>query len=258
MSQYRDPLAAIREQIATKRTRVQEQMQTIVPFLWALATPSERDQVRALRAQAVADPDDFAALTTVDSALDALLAILERMAASAEWFDGEWPEAAPMSHPGTPADRWLTDDSVFAHHDDLDTRVGKLLGAPRLEMWGTGYIARGFFGRVPVVFKTVPVSTEADDFRSSLRLRLAVPCSLTLSPTIIRADEAGAAIVGARVRAAIERLAERAGAAYVLDHEAKVAWTSDAAQQRADPIPFEAMGALAALYIGSMRARLGR
>jgi hypothetical protein len=256
VSQYRDPLAAIREQIATKRARVEDLMERVAPFLWALATPDERDHVRALRGQASSDPEDLAAVTFVDSALDALVASLERITTPMQWFEGEWPDAAPLTDPGIPRHAWLPDDALFALHDDLDVRVSKLLGATRLEMWGTGFRARGYFGRVPVVFKTMPISSDATDFRSSLRLRLAVPCSLTLSPTAVLADALGTTIAGARVRAAIERLAKRGGAAYVLDQEAKIAWTSDDDEQRTDPIPFEAIGALAALYMGSWRVRV--
>jgi hypothetical protein len=258
VSQYRDPLAAIRDQIGTKRGRVKELMLVIVPYLWALATPGERDEVKALRIQAAAEAEDFAAVTAVDSALDRLIELLEQIAASAEWFAGDWPDAPPPTHPGTDYDRWHTDDKMFDVHDSLDMRVGKLLGAPRLEMWGTGYRARGHFGRVPVAFHTTTTGRSRVRFRSSLRLHLATPCSITLAADGERTDPAGAALIGARMRAAIERLAPRAGSAKVVETDAKIAWASSPEEQRADPIPLEAMGALAALYIESWRARLGR
>ncbi len=252
MSQYRDPLAGLRSQIATRRVRVEELSRAIRPVSWALATPAERREIAELRAGAAAEPTDLATASAIDARLVALESALEGLVSAAQWFARDTGEAPPVSYPGGKPEAWLTDDAISAFWDTLDARVAALLGAPRLLVWGEGYRARGWLGVVPVQFATRPFALGA--FSSSLRIRIVQRCDLVMAGReVLRADRVGARVATGRTAQAMRALEDRDAQLRILRSAAKITWKSTPREQERDAIPWEAIAALASVYVAARR-----
>jgi hypothetical protein len=181
VSHYRDPLAGLKSQVATKRARLEEQERALSPVLRALLPSRLREAVHALRPRSQADGESIEVLSDADSALDVILALHEEaltLAPSLRECDRDVPD--PPS-PGMPPPWLFEEPYLLKVRDALAAQLLESHPDARLARWGDfGYIARFRVAEAPfafVVSSEVMADTESVAHHKS-SLRTTVPESV--------------------------------------------------------------------------------
>ncbi len=177
MSQYRDPLAGLRSQVATKRAALFDREREVPPLVRALLPPALRRTIAELRPRADDGGDDLAALTAQEAALDGLLSAYEEAAALAPKLRTPPDEVPDPPRPEIPAP-WLIEEAPLVRvNAALTARIHALSdGDSWLARWGDfAYISRLRLHGAPLVLHvalSVPQNggpfREVDSFTSTL------------------------------------------------------------------------------------------
>ncbi len=199
MSIYRDSLAGLKSQVATKRAVVASREHDLSPVLRALLPARLRDALVDLQPRAFASGDTMEALTDIEAALDAILALYDEAVDLAPKLR-ECPDEVENPAPPGMSPPWLMEEpSLVAFREAMRERVLRITTDTYLARFGDfAYIARFRIGSAPyaVVAKAHVLPDDAQVARYTLILRTSVPeslPSLVLSPQGLL-HEVGAAL----------------------------------------------------------------
>jgi len=180
VSEYRDPLAGLRSQVATKRGVVASRGAALSAVVRAVLPADVLDRLRAYEARIEAAPETMEALAEIDSALEGLLAVYDEIA-----FIAPALLAYPLDVPDPPrpaqAPPWLIEERPRLEIRALaDARLDELTPGTALVRWGDlGYVARFSFGEVSFVYRLeVHASDDHTIGPFSCALRTSVPSAL--------------------------------------------------------------------------------
>ena len=276
MSHYRDPLAGLQSQVATKRAVIESRAHEVSPMVLALLPESLTRKLEELAPRAFAAAETMESLAAADAALDALLEAYDAALAKAPSLrisDDQVTDPAPPRMPPP----WLYEEPFLrALRDAMDARVRSVDGEARVSRHGDhAYVARfrvgGPFSFVIAVAMTnaQPVFTSYECFLRtsvpealpSLQLRRegarhAVGRALHLAHEIAVGDVAfdaqfwiqgsarTTAVLTPSVRAALGRLAPRSPVLHVGDAMATLSWTGTGGSSTQHLLPVAALDVL--------------
>lgn len=152
MDLYRDPLAGLRSQIATKRGLIEGHERALPALLRALLPPALLEALARPSPPAEADPDSVDGLVSVENELDALLAAHDEAAALVPKLR-ECPDEVP--DPPRPALRppWaIEEDPQLDHRAALTRRLAVVEPEAFLVRWDDAtYLSRFKLAGAPLV-----------------------------------------------------------------------------------------------------------
>jgi hypothetical protein len=177
VSQYRDPLAGLRSQVATKRAALGDREREVPAIVRAMLPPALRTAIEELRPRADAQGDDLEALTARESALDGLLAAYEEAAALAPKLRKPPDDVADPPRPALPPPWLIEEPALLRVNEALAARIEALTdGASWLARWGDfDYLTRLRLHGAPLVLHVACAHPEpghfshVDAFTSTLR-----------------------------------------------------------------------------------------
>jgi hypothetical protein len=180
VSQYRDPLAGLISQVATKRAALEDRVRRLSPAA-ASMLPERLTRVFAeLITTATAPAEDLVTLSSAEAALDALLDAYDEALALAPGLCACPDDVADFDEPAQPRPWLIEERALLAFRRSAEARLAAITrGASTLVRWGDrGYLARMNIGGVPLVY-TGEYSTRDGtvDFADS-KLRTSVPRAL--------------------------------------------------------------------------------
>jgi hypothetical protein len=170
VSQYRDPLAGLRSQVATKRAALEDRARAISPIVGAMLPPAIRNAMADLGPRAATGAEDMKGLSEQDAALDALLAVYDEAIAIAPTLVG-LPDTVPDPQRPKLPPPWLFEEPFFVRFKKaLTKRVESVAdGEAWLVRWGDfGYLSRIRVEGTPLVF-LAHGDDQLGTFRSTLR-----------------------------------------------------------------------------------------
>jgi hypothetical protein len=153
VSQYRDPLAGLRSQVATKRASLADRERAISPLVRAMLPTELTRTMTDLGARADAPGDDLAALSDRDVALDALLAAYDEAVALAPKLTELPNEVRDPPRPELPPP-WLFEEPDVVHFKRALTEHLQTIADDEawLVRWGDyGYLSRIRVKGAPVI-----------------------------------------------------------------------------------------------------------
>jgi hypothetical protein len=167
VSHYRDPLAGLKSQVATKRAVLESREREVSPVLRALLPPGLRTRLAELRPRALAPVDDeqgdMTTLADADAALDAVIALHDEAIASSPVLrmaddDVEAPARSKLPPP------WLLEEPhVLRIRDGLRRSMAAIDAAAEIARFGDhAYIARFHVAEAPYAF-VVRTSAKPDE-----------------------------------------------------------------------------------------------
>jgi hypothetical protein len=174
VSHYRDPLAGLRSQVATKRVQAEERGRALSPVLLALLPSRLREALLDSQPRAQADGESMEALAGAESALDALLVLYEEALGLAPSLRACEPEVPDPPSPRMPPP-WLFEEAyLLGVREAITARLLEVHAGAQLSRWGDfGYIARFRIVDAPFAFvvssEVMPDTELGARHHSSLR-----------------------------------------------------------------------------------------
>ena len=174
MTLYRDPLAGLKSQVATKRGLLERRASELAPLIRAMLPPGLRARIDAPRPD---DEESIDALTRADAALDALLAAYDEALLLAPTL-----RSAPLDVPDPPKPKqrppWLIEEArQLAFRRAFEERLREVAPSSYLVRWGDlTYLARMTVAGAPIVV-TARGNFDVQAFTTELTstLRTSVP-----------------------------------------------------------------------------------
>lgn len=154
MTHYRDPLAGLLSQVATKRGLALDRDKRVTPILRALLPPRIEQQIAEHRGHALDETaDSMETLSRVDASLDALSSVLEEALLLEDDARTLTFEVSDPPRPEIPPPWLIEEDSQLRFRNDLQERVAQALDDEiSLLRWGDfGYLTRFRRGGSPHV-----------------------------------------------------------------------------------------------------------
>jgi hypothetical protein len=169
---YRDPLAGLRSQIATKRGLLDSQERRVPALLRALFPAALEETIASLRERALAEGDTIESLSAIDGALDGILAAYDEGIAMLPRLR-ECPADVPDPPRPKMAPPWILEEDRQKHFRlRFDQRVRGIAPETYLVRWGDEtYLARFKLAGAPLI-ATARIDTAAEivaHFWSTLR-----------------------------------------------------------------------------------------
>jgi len=169
---YRDPLAGLRSQIATKRGALDSHERRLPILLRALLPERITNVLDSLRDRALAEGETLETLSDADAALDGILAAYDEANELLPQLR-ECPEEVPDPKRPTQAPPYIFEEERQKHFRiRFDQRVREIAPEAYLVRWGDHtYLSRFRVGRAPVVAVTSlsPPIEITPHFSSALR-----------------------------------------------------------------------------------------
>jgi hypothetical protein len=169
---YRDPLAGLRSQIATKRGLLETREQKLPVLLRAMLPEALAERLARLRERVVVEADSLEALTGVDAALDEILAVHDEAAQVLPRLrdcplDVPDPPKPPLSPP------WVIEETYqLGFRSMLTRRLGQISPDAWLVRWDDStYLSRVRVADAPIILSSRIDVTPAQPttFRSTVR-----------------------------------------------------------------------------------------
>jgi hypothetical protein len=160
---YRDPLAGLRSQIATKRGALDSHERRVPLLLRALFPARLRQTIASLRDRALAEGETIEVLSDADAALDGMLAAYDEGVEMLPQL-----RACPMEVPDPPrpkmAPPWIFEEERQKYFRvRFDQRVREIVPETYLVRWGDDtYLARFEIGGAPLI------ATSSVDVREAI------------------------------------------------------------------------------------------
>jgi hypothetical protein len=194
---YRDPLAGVRGQVATKRAAVESSEERLSPLRRALLPERIRQLIEALRPRAVAEAESLEALADAETALDGLLAAYDEVAALPPSLFVCPDDVPDPRRPTQPPPLLIEEERQKRFRFLLARRVAELASDAYVVRWGdTTYLARLRIDGTPLVVTARMDPTE--EIRASFwcTLRTSVPDA---TPSLVVRRERALESVGKRL-----------------------------------------------------------
>jgi len=282
VNHYRDPLAGLKSQVATKRALLDSRERELSPVLRALLPPSLRRTIEDLHAQAVADGDSMEVLAGIEGALDAVLAAYDEAARYAPELRDSADEVRDPPRAGMPPPWLIEEPYLLRLRDAVRVRLVHVDPDAYVSRFGDfAYISRFKVAGAPYVFviETGLMPENENVARYTSRLRTSVPESLPSLTVrrerayhavgkalhVVREIEVGepgfdgrfwitgsertAAVLTWDVRAALERCAHASPVFELSDGAATLSWSGLWPQAISDPLPDGALDVLVGLRV---------
>lgn len=277
MSHYRDPLAGLRSQVATKRAVLEAREREVSPVLRALLPERLALAIAGLRPRAQAESETIEGLSDADAALDAVIAAYDEAIVLAPTLRNG-PEEVPdpaRSHIDPP---WLLEEPFLVEiRNVLRMRMLQIDAGAMVSRCGDfAYVSRFRIGLAPCSF-VISARGLADDTRIALhesylrtslsealpslvvrreRIHHVVGKALHLAHEVevgepvfdghfwITGARATTAVLTPQVRAALERLGNRAPVLRLGEGMATLSWTGFWRDDASEVVPDAALDVL--------------
>lgn len=136
MSQYRDPLAGLISQVATKRAAAADMSTRVSAVVRAMLPDRIASALETLTMRAAKTATDLATLTDVDAALDALLVAYGEALALAPALIACSSEPPAPPQPGNDPPWLIEERAIRAYRGNLDARLQVIAPGAYLKRWG--------------------------------------------------------------------------------------------------------------------------
>lgn len=181
MSHYRDPLAGLRSQVATKRAVLESRERALSSVVRAMLPERLSQTMADLVARAASSGDSMESLATAEAALDGLLASYDEADTLAPRLL-ELPDELADPPPCRMPPPWLIEEAdVLALRASLSSRLEAISADATISRWGDfAYIARFTVGDMPFAFvvKSDVMPSDGRVSRYEVEVRTSVPEAL--------------------------------------------------------------------------------
>jgi hypothetical protein len=211
---YRDPLAGLRSQVATKRAAAADRDRRLPPIVRALLPERLREALATPEPKTEADPEaqDLAALTALDAALEQLISAQDEALAMAPKVRDCPYEVRDFPPPDPPPPWLIEEDNLLIFRALVNAHLEAIAADAWLVRWGdAGYLSRLRMEHAPLVWRVqggvggepfLPVKSFKSTLRSSVpsglgaldvrceRIHHAVGRALSVATELTVGDEA--------------------------------------------------------------------